>query len=50
MICPSSAVGKGPSRGGLRPVVIFIQCTGVVGSSVHVGLLQGVEVGSVIGY
>lgn len=49
-LCPSSAVGKGPSRGGLRPVVIFIQCTGIVGRRVHVGLLQRVEVGPVIWY
>lgn len=44
-----SAVGEAPlSRGGLGPEAVFVQGTWVVGGRVHVGLLQWVEVGSVI--
>lgn len=44
-----SAVGEAPlSRRGLGPEAVFDQGAGVVGSCVHIGLLQWVEAGFVI--
>lgn len=44
-----SAVGEAPlSRGGLGPEAVFDQWAGVVGSCVHIGLLQWVEAGFVV--
>lgn len=44
-----SAVGEAPlSRRGLGPEAVFVQRAGIVGGCVHIGLLQWVEIGSVI--